>query len=301
MIYTVTFNPSLDYIVSMKSFDMGMTNRTTQEQMLPGGKGINVSTVLTNLGHENTALGFVAGFTGDEIIRRLEEMKLKNDFIRIDNGFSRINVKLKDYDGTEINGMGPVIDEASQNKLMDQLRSMKEGDTLVLAGSIPESMPSTIYHDIMEKLQGRGIRFVVDATKNLLMNVLPFHPFLIKPNNHELGEIFGVDLKTRESVVPYARKLQEQGAVNVLVSMAGEGAVLLDENGEVHMHEAAKGKLVNAVGAGDSMVAGFIAGYEEKKDYEHAFRMGISAGSASAFSELLATKEEVMKVYDGLG
>ena len=301
MIYTVTFNPSLDYIVSMKSFDMGMTNRTTQEQMLPGGKGINVSTVLTNLGHENTALGFVAGFTGDEIIRRLEEMKLRNDFIRIDNGFSRINVKLKDYDGTEINGMGPVIDDASQKKLMDQLQSMKEGDTLVLAGSIPESMPSTIYHDIMEQLQGKGIRFVVDATQKLLMNVLPFHPFLIKPNNHELGEIFGVELKTRESVVPYARKLQEQGAVNVLVSMAGEGAVLLDENGEIHMHEAAKGKLVNAVGAGDSMVAGFIAGYEEKKDYEHAFRMGISAGSASAFSELLATKEEVMKVYDGLG
>ncbi|MBP3240949.1 MAG: 1-phosphofructokinase [Oribacterium sp.] len=301
MIYTVTFNPSIDYIVSMKSFDMGMTNRTTQEQMLPGGKGINVSTVLTNLGHENTALGFVAGFTGDEIIRRLEEMKLRNDFIRIDNGFSRINVKLKDYDGTEINGMGPVIDEASQKKLMDQLQTMKEGDTLVLAGSIPESMPSTIYHDIMEQLQGKGIRFVVDATQKLLMNVLPFHPFLIKPNNHELGEIFGVELKTRESVVPYARKLQEQGAVNVLVSMAGEGAVLLDENGEVHMHEAAKGKLVNAVGAGDSMVAGFIAGYEEKKDYEHAFRMGISAGSASAFSELLATKEEVMKVYDGLG
>ncbi len=300
MIYTVTFNPSLDYIVSMKSFDMGMTNRTTQEQMLPGGKGINVSTVLTNLGHENTALGFVAGFTGDEIIRRLEEMKLRNDFIRIDNGFSRINVKLKDYDGTEINGMGPVIDEASQKKLMDQLQTMKEGDTLVLAGSIPESMPSTIYHDIMEKLQGKGIRFVVDATKNLLMNVLTFHPFLIKPNNHELGEIFGVELKTRESVVPYARKLQEQGAVNVLVSMAGEGAVLLDENGEVHMHEAAKGKLVNAVGAGDSMVAGFIAGYEEKKDYEHAFRMGISAGSASAFSELLATKEEVLKVYEQL-
>ncbi len=300
MIYTVTFNPSLDYIVSMKSFDMGMTNRTTQEQMLPGGKGINVSTVLTNLGHENTALGFVAGFTGDEIIRRLEEMKLRNDFIRIDNGFSRINVKLKDYDGTEINGMGPVIDDASQKKLMDQLQSMKEGDTLVLAGSIPESMPSTIYHDIMEQLQGKGIRFVVDATQKLLMNVLPFHPFLIKPNNHELGEIFGVELKTRESVVPYARKLQDQGAVNVLVSMAGEGAVLLDENGEVHMHEAAKGKLVNAVGAGDSMVAGFIAGYEEKKDYEHAFRMGISAGSASAFSELLATKEEVMKVYDGL-
>ena len=300
MIYTVTFNPSLDYIVSMKSFEMGMTNRTTQEQMLPGGKGINVSTVLTNLGHESTALGFVAGFTGREIIRRLEEMKLKNDFIKIDNGFSRINVKLKDFDGTEINGMGPVIDGESQNKLMDKLLAMEEGDTLVLAGSIPESMPATIYHDIMKKLQGRGIRFVVDATKNLLMNVLVFHPFLIKPNNHELGEIFGVELETRESVVPYARKLQEQGARNVLVSMAGQGAVLLDENGEVHMHEAARGKLVNAVGAGDSMVAGFIAGYEEKQDYEHAFRMGISAGSASAFSELLATKEEVMRVYEQL-
>ena len=294
MIYTVTFNPSLDYIVSMKSFEMGMTNRTTQEQMLPGGKGINVSTVLTNLGHESTALGFVAGFTGREIIRRLEEMKLKNDFIKIDNGFSRINVKLKDFDGTEINGMGPVIDGESQNKLMDKLLAMEEGDTLVLAGSIPESMPATIYHDIMEKLQGRGIRFVVDATKNLLMNVLVFHPFLIKPNNHELGEIFGVELETRESVVPYARKLQEQGARNVLVSMAGQGAVLLDENGEVHMHEAARGKLVNAVGAGDSMVAGFIAGYlGSDGDYETAFRQGLCAGAASSFSLVIPDARQV--------
>jgi 1-phosphofructokinase len=296
MIYTVTFNPSLDYIVSMKSFEMGKTNRTATELMLPGGKGINVSTVLQNLGIKNTALGFMAGFTGKEIENRLKDMGMSSDFIEIDNGFSRINVKLKDYDGTEINGMGPEISKESIDILMGKLDKLKEGDTLVLAGSIPASMPATIYEDILAHLDGRGIRFVVDATKNLLLNVLKYHPFLIKPNNHELGEIFNVTLKTRESVVEYAKKLQDMGAQNVLVSMAGEGATLVDCEGNVHMHEAPKGKLVNAVGAGDSMVAGFIAGYEEKHDYEHAFRMGLSTGSASAFSEFLATKEEVEAV-----
>ncbi len=300
MIYTVTFNPSLDYIVSMQDFEMGKTNRTSYEQMLPGGKGINVSIVLKNLGIDNTALGFTAGFTGKEILRRISEMDLKNDFIEMEEGFSRINVKLKDFDGTEINGMGPVINKEHLKLLMDRLEELKEGDTLVLAGKIPESMPDTIYEDILARLAGRGINFVVDATNNLLLNVLKYHPFLIKPNNHELGEIFGVELKTRKDVVPYAKKLQEKGALNVLVSMAGQGAVLVDINGEVHEHEAAKGKLVNAVGAGDSMVAGFIAGFEEKKDYEHAFRMGISAGSASAFSEFLATREEVLTVYSSL-
>ena len=300
MIYTVTFNPSLDYIVSVPNFELGKTNRTVYEQMLAGGKGINVTTVLRNLGIDSTALGFVAGFTGDELIRRMNEMGLKNDFIRIGNGFSRINLKLKDVDGTEINGMGPVIDQAGQDALMAKLNTLKEGDTLVLAGSIPESMPGTIYSNILEALQGRGIRFVVDATKDLLLNVLQYHPFLIKPNHHEIGEIFGVKLETRESVVPYAKKLREMGAANVLVSMSGMGAVLLDENGDVHALPAPKGQLVNAVGVGDSMVAGFLTGWEEEHDYEHAFRMGVATGSASAFSDLLATREEVMDVYGRL-
>ncbi|MBE6006669.1 MAG: 1-phosphofructokinase [Lachnospiraceae bacterium] len=300
MIYTVTFNPSLDYIVSVPGFELGKTNRTVYEQMLAGGKGINVTTVLTNLGIDSTALGFVAGFTGDELIRRMNEMGLRNDFIRISNGFSRINLKLRDIDGTEINGMGPVIDQAGQDALMAKLNTLTEGDTLVLAGSIPESMPGTIYSNILEALQGRGIRFVVDATKDLLLNVLQYHPFLIKPNHHEIGEIFGVELDTRESVVPYARKLREMGAVNVLVSMSGKGAVLVDENDEVHALPAPEGKLVNAVGAGDSMVAGFLTGWEEQHDYEHAFRMGVATGSASAFSDLLATRPEVMDVYGRL-
>lgn len=300
MIYTVTFNPSLDYIVSMNGFAMGMTNRTTREQIFPGGKGINVSIVLTNLGIENIALGFTAGFTGEKIEKETQAMGLRTDFISVDNGFSRINVKLKDYDGTEINGMGPDMTQDDVEKLYAQLERLQEGDALVLAGSIPKCLPDSIYRDIMERLKGRGILFVVDATKDLLLNVLEYGPFLIKPNNHELGEIFGVELRTREEVVPYARKLQEKGARNVLVSMSGQGAVLVDEKGEVHALPAPKGTLVNAVGAGDSMVAGFLAGWTEKRGYEHAFRMGLSSGSASAFSEQLATKEEVERVFSSL-
>ena len=297
MIYTVTFNPSLDYIVSVENFQLGITNRTSSELMLPGGKGINVSTVLMNLGIENKALGFVAGFVGDEIIRRLEEMGVQNGFIRIEEGVSRINLKLKSIDGTEINGQGPVISPEHVEELMKQLDRLGEGDVLFLSGSIPSSMPDDAYQKIMERLDGRGVQIIVDATKDLLLNVLEYHPFLIKPNNHELGEIFDVELKTREEVIPYAKKLQEKGAVNVLVSMAGEGAVLIDANGDVHMAPAPKGTLVNGVGAGDSMVAGFMAGWLEKKDYEHAFCMGVSAGSASAFSEHLATKAEIETVY----
>lgn len=300
MIYTVTFNPSLDYIVGTAGFQLGSTNRTVSELMLPGGKGINVSTVLRNLGIESTALGFTAGFTGEEIKRRVNEMGLHSEFIDVGNGFSRINVKMKEFDGTEINGQGPRIGEEAVGQLMNKLDKLGEGDILVLAGSIPSSMPDSIYSDIMARLDGRGIIFVVDATKDLLMNVLKYHPFLIKPNHHELGEIFGVELRRKEDVPSYAEKLQEKGAQNVLVSMGGEGAVLLDANHQVHMLPAPKGNLVNAVGSGDSMVAGFLAGWKQQEDYEHAFKMGISAGSASAFSEFLATEKEILGLYQTL-
>ena len=297
MIYTVTFNPSLDYIVSVDDFRLGLTNRTSSELILPGGKGLNVSMVLGNLGIDNTALGFVAGFTGAEIAQRVEEMGVKSDFIAIEGGISRINLKLKSGDGTEINGCGPEIHRTAVEKLMEKLDILGQGDVLVLAGSIPGSMPDDIYRTILKRLDGRGIMTVVDATKELLVNVLEYHPFLVKPNNHELGEIFGVELATREAAIPYAEKLKNMGAENVLVSMAGEGAVLAAGDGKLYEAPAPVGKLVNAVGAGDSMVAGFLAGWMEQKDYEHAFHMGIAAGSASAFSELLATREEVMAIY----
>lgn len=297
MIYTVTFNPSLDYIVSVEDFRLGLTNRTSSELILPGGKGLNVSMVLGNLGIDNTAFGFVAGFTGTEIARRVEEMGVKTDFITLEDGLSRINLKLQSIDGMEINGCGPRIGEEAVEQLMEKLEILGEGDILVLAGSIPSSMPDDIYRKIMERLAGRGVMTAVDATRELLLNVLEYHPFLVKPNNHELGEIFNVELKTREETVPYARKLREMGAANVLVSMAGEGAVLAAEDGKIYIAPAPEGKLVNGVGAGDSMVAGFLAGWMEQKNYRHAFHMGIAAGSASAFSELLATKEEIMDIY----
>lgn len=298
MIYTVTFNPSLDYIVSVDDFKLGLTNRTSSELMLPGGKGINVSIVLKNLGIQSTALGFMAGFTGKEIARRLEEEGVASDFIQIEEGISRINLKLKSIDGTEINGSGPKIPKEKVEELMKRLNTMKEGDVLFLAGSIPASMPDDIYSRIMKELKDKGVMIVVDATRDLLVNVLKYHPFLVKPNNHELGEIFGVELKTRQDVIPYGKKLQEKGARNVLISMAGEGAVLVAEDGQVFEKPAPKGTLVNGVGAGDSMVAGFMAGWMEKQDHEYAFHMGISAGSASAFSENLATREEVQAVYE---
>jgi len=300
MIYTVTFNPSLDYIVSVGNFQTGMTNRTVTEQLLPGGKGVNVSAVLGNLGFESTTLGFVAGFVGEEICKRVRDYGCQADFIKIEDGISRINVKLKDIDGTEINGMGPEIPAQKVDMLFEKLDGLGDGDVLVLAGSIPSSMPDDIYKVIMQRLAGKGVLIVVDATQKLLVNVLEEHPFLIKPNHHELGEIFGVVLNSREEVVPYAKKLQTMGARNVLVSMSGKGAVLVDENGHCYESPAPQGTLVNAVGAGDSMVAGFIAGWLENKNYGHAFKMGISAGSASAFSEFLATREEVECIYKTL-
>ena len=297
MIYTVTFNPSLDYIVAVKDFRLGMTNRTESELLLPGGKGINVSVVLKNLGVESTALGFTAGFTGREIRRRVEETGVRAEFIEIPEGFSRINLKLKSIEGTEINGNGPGISREKLQELMKKLDILEAGDCLVLAGSIPGSLPDSIYQDIAAKMAEKKVQIVVDATRDLLLNVLPYRPFLIKPNNHELGEIFQRELRTREEVIPYAQKLREKGAQNVLVSMAGEGAVLAAADGKIYQAPAPKGELKNGVGAGDSMVAGFLAGWQEEKDYRHAFRMGVAAGSASAFSEYLAERREVEAVY----
>ncbi len=297
MIYTVTFNPSIDYIIAVDDFKVGMTNRTAFELMLPGGKGINISVVLSNLGIPNTAIYFAAGFIGDEITAKIRKLGIIADAIEVKEGCSRINVKLKSIDGTEINGMGPVIGVAEMDALGNKLSALKEGDILCLAGSIPAGMPKTVYSDIAAALEGRGIRLVVDATKDLLTNVLKYRPFLIKPNNHEIEEIFGAECKTRESVLPYAKKLREMGARNVLVSLAEEGAVLLDENDKVYMAPAPKGHLKNGVGAGDSMTAGFLTGYLNSGDYGEAFRMGLAAGSASAFSDYLATKEEVMKLF----
>ena len=297
MIYTITFNPSLDYIVNCEDFRLGETNRTSKELIFPGGKGINVSIVLSNLGLDTTALGFLAGFTGEEIRRLIIEKGIRNEMIPIDNGFSRINVKLRSKQESELNGMGPLINEEAIRKLYEKLDKLSEEDILCLSGSIPSSMPATMYSDIMDYLKDRKIRIVVDATKDLLKNVLKYKPFLIKPNNHELGELFDVELSKRDEIEPYARKLQEMGARNVLVSMAGEGAVLLDENSKVYKSAAPKGKLVNSVGAGDSMVAGFIYGYLKHQDYEKAFKYGLSAGSASAFKEELAELEDVEKLY----
>ena len=294
MIYTVTLNASLDYIVRLDQFTAGEINRVNYEQVLAGGKGINVSIVLHNLGHESTALGFVAGFTGDEIERQLDAFSVRHAFVRLDTGFSRINVKAKAQSETEINGQGPDISEAKQQELFAQLDRLGAGDTLVLAGSIPKTLPDDIYERIMARLAGRGIRIVVDAEKKLLLNVLKYHPFLIKPNNHELGDMFGVTLKTDEEILTYAKKLQEKGAENVLISMAGNGAILLTADGKSYKSPAPKGKLVNSVGAGDSMVAGFLTGcIEHADDLAEAFALGVATGSASAFSENLAQRLEV--------
>ena len=297
MICTVTFNPSLDYIVSVEDFKLGLTNRTSSELMLPGGKGINVSTVLMNLGIENTALGFMAGFVGDEIVRKLEEMGVKSDFIRIPEGVSRINLKLKSIDGTEINGMGPEISAEKVQELMKKLDTLREGDVLFLAGSIPSSMPDDMYQKIMAKLDGKGVMIVVDATRDLLLNVLEYHPFLIKPNNHELGELFGVTLENDQQIEQYARKLQDMGAQNVLISMAADGAMLITKEGEMYRIGIAKGKTVNSVGAGDSMVAGFLASYTKEQNYQKALKYGTAAGGATAQSEGLATIGLVEKLY----
>lgn len=297
MIYTVTLNPSLDYFLSVEHFSIGKTNRSTEEVYRPGGKGINVSWVLHNLGLESTALGFLAGFTGQEIKRQMESTGITTDFIELPRGMSRLNVKIKQMDATEINASGPVLSEDNLKQLRQKLAVLKKEDILILSGSLPGSVPTDIYKTLMEEVQGKEIPVIVDAIGNALLKTLPLHPFLIKPNHQELSELFCVELTTREQVVPYAKKLQEQGARNVLVSLGGAGAVLLDQNGMVHESDVPRGKLINAVGAGDSMVAGFLTGYLEKQDMEHAFCMGVAAGSASAFSEGLADRETVEQLY----
>lgn len=293
MIYTVTFNPSIDYTVILGDFQLGMVNRTTKELMFPGGKGINVSMVLSNLGVRNTALGFTAGFTGEKIQEMLGDNHVNTDFIRVKEGNSRINIKIRSGQESEINGIGPQISKKDIDELYEKLNKLQDGDILVLAGSIPSVMPETMYSDIMTYLHNKNIEIIVDATKELLVNVLKHKPFLVKPNNYELGDIYDVVLKTRDEVVPYAKKMQQQGARNVLVSMAGEGGVLVAENGQVYESPSPKGNVINSVGAGDSMVAGFIAGFLETGDYKEAFKNGLLAGSASAFHENLATKEDV--------
>jgi 1-phosphofructokinase len=298
MIYTVTFNPAIDYAVELVSFNIGEVNRTTREYINFGGKGVNVSRVLTNLGVGNVALGFIAGFTGEALQSGLNYMGVKTDFIELCQGSTRINVNIKAIEETDINARGPEISEEDIEKLYEKLDKLQSGDTLVLAGSIPTSLPADMYERIMGRLQNKNIQFVVDATKDLLVKSLKFNPFLIKPNNHELEEIFGLKLDTDELIIHYAKELQKQGAKNVLISMAGNGAILVDETGKSHRIGTPKGKVVNSVGAGDSMVAGFCAGYLEKNDYEYALKMGTACGSASAFSEGLATKKDVMDLLE---
>lgn len=299
MVYTVTFNPAVDYIVHTKELRAGATNRSDSEEIYFGGKGINVSIVLSELGVKSKALGFVAGFTGAAIEQGVSEKGINADFVHLSGGFSRINVKIKSDEETELNGQGPKIPDEAVQQLFAKLDELQDGDTLVLAGSIPSSLPSDIYERILARLSGRKIRTVVDATKDLLVKVLKYQPFLIKPNNFELGEIFGVELHTADEIVKYAEKLHEMGARNVLVSMAGDGAVLLDETGKTHVCGVCRGTVKNSVGAGDSMVAGFIAGCE-KAGYEYALKLGTAAGGATAFSEGLATKEKINELLQQL-
>lgn len=300
MIYTVTFNPALDYVIRMESLKLGTVNRSSAEAVYYGGKGINVSTVLKNIGVDSVALGFVAGFTGKEIEEGVKNMGVATDFIKLPEGMSRINVKIKAEQETEINGQGPAISMEKVEKLFEKLDRLEKGDCLVLAGTIPASLPSDIYEQIMDRLKDKEIRIVVDATRDLLLNVLKYHPFLIKPNNHELGEMFGVVLKTDEEIVEYAKKLQERGARNVLISMAGDGAILLTETKEVYKMGVPKGTVVNSVGAGDSMVAGFVASYFKEHDYLKALKFGTATGSATAFSEGLATMDKVEELLKTL-
>ena len=300
MIYTITLNPSLDYFVTVDSLEAGRTNRTNSERMLPGGKGINVSIVLKNLGIANTALGFAAGFTGREIIRLLEEEGIRTDLIMLPEGYSRINLKIQNMEGTEINGIGPDIPAAGMEQLKAKIAQLIDGDSLVLAGSIPKGVSPDIYKEMIQLTEDKNVSVVVDATGEVLRQILPCRPFLIKPNHHELGELFGVELKERKDVIPYARKLQEEGARNILVSLAGKGAVLLTEDGQILEMDTPKGQYVNGVGAGDSMVAGFLAGWQEKRNYQHAFRLAVCAGSASAYSENLAGRSEIEALWMGI-
>lgn len=298
MIYTVTLNPSIDYVIKVDKLTTGNINRVNEEHVYPGGKGINVTRILKSLDNDNIALGFVSGFTGNYIINSLQELNLKSDFIKVKEGFTRINVKVKSEEETEINGQGPKISEEELNQFYKVIDKLVDGDILILSGSIPSCLDERLYESIMKKVEDRDIKVIVDATKNLLLNVLKYKPFLIKPNNHELAEMFNVELNSTEDVVFYARKLKEMGAQNVLISMGKDGALLVTENDEVFASSVAKGEVVNSVGAGDSMVAGFIAGYLKSNSYEEALRLGAASGGATAFSSDLATREFIDKLVD---
>lgn len=303
MIYTVTFNPALDYIMRVPSLETDAVNRTDSESVFYGGKGINVSIILSRLEVPNVALGFIAGFTGREIQDGVKAQGVETKFIPLEQGLSRINVKIKNAEKkeeTEINAQGPRIPEDKLQELYEQLEQLTADDMLVLAGSIPNTLPSDVYEQIMKRLQSKQVPIVVDATKDLLKNVLKYHPFLIKPNNFELGEMFGVTLHSKEKIVHYAKELQKLGARNVVVSMAGDGSILVTENGEVHQMGVAKGTVKNSVGAGDSMVAGFVAGYIQKGDYAYALKLGTAAGGATAFSDDLATREKIQETLKNL-
>lgn len=293
MIYTITFNPALDYISQVDSFKTGKINRTKTEKILPGGKGLNVSTVLNNLGIKNTALGFIAGFTGEELKRNIEQRGIKTDFIKVEKGITRINVKIISNEETALNGNGPEITQKNIDELLQKIEKIEKEDIVIISGNIPKCINNNIYEIICKKLEKNKIRFIVDSSKELLINVLKYKPFLVKPNKEELEETFNTKIKTKEDIIANAMKLQKMGAENVLISLGGDGAILLTSKNEEYFSKAPKGKVINTVGAGDSMVAGFVAGYQKCGDLEYAFKMGIAAGSASAFSMDLATAEQV--------
>lgn len=302
MVYTITFNPALDYILQVENFEIGKINRTATEKILPGGKGLNVSTVLNNLEIESTALGFIAGFTGEKLQEQLKNIGIKTEFIKVEKGITRINVKINSKEETAINANGPLITNEDIEQLLGKIKKIQKQDIVVLAGNIPKGINKNIYEKICQELKEKQVTFIVDATRELLLNILKYNPFLIKPNKEELEETFNIKIQTKEEIIKYAKKLQELGAKNVLISLGGEGAILVTENEKTYFSKAPKGKVINTVGAGDSMVAGFIAGIKQKNkesrdkiedNFEYALKMGIATGSASAFSDNLATKEEV--------
>lgn len=293
MIYTVTFNPALDYVMNVADLQSKDINRTESEQIYYGGKGINVSVILTRLGVKNKALGFLAGFSGKQIQDMLKSDNIETDFVYLSKGYTRINVKIKSKQEIDINAQGPDISKSDVDALLTKLEELKSGDCLVLAGSIPNTLPDDIYEKILQRLDNKGVDSVVDATGDLLLNVLKYKPLMVKPNHHELGDIFSVQIKTLDDIEIYGKKLQDMGARNVLVSRGKDGAALLDENGQIHTMGNVPGKIKSSVGCGDSMVAGFLAGWTERKNYAYALKLGSVCGNATAFSETLATKKEI--------
>ena len=300
MIYTLTLNPSIDYVFSVDNFMVGCTNRTFDEHIYPGGKGINISRMLNNLNVDSVALGFLSGFTGEKILNDLNNEGIKSDFVFLDKGHTRINLKFKNYDGTEINGLGPKICDEDLKEIWCKFNQLQNGDIVFLSGSIPNGLQQNLYSQIMKKYSEKDIRFIVDATKDSLMDTLQYRPYLIKPNKDELSEIFDVSITTKEQAVYYAKILKEKGALNVLVSLGSKGAVFVCCDGNIYMSNAPKGNLINSVGSGDSMLAGFISAVLQNYSYKNAFLYSVACGSATAFSEGFATFDEVHDIYKEL-